>query len=120
MTQSVSTRGPTLTLRNVTLPSPPTTATLYRFCSSCTARCGTRSAPALRVEQDPRAAVLAGPQDVVGVREIQLHAERAGGGVDGALDRRRRACVRVTRAVGQRQLDAPRASPSCRPASDRA
>ena len=47
MIQSVSTRGPTLTLRNATFLSAPTTATLYRFCSSCTARCGTMSAPAL-------------------------------------------------------------------------
>ena len=45
ITHSESTRGPTLTLRNATLLSRSTTATLYRLCSSCTARCGTRSAP---------------------------------------------------------------------------
>ena len=45
MTQRLSTRGPTVTLRNVTLLSAPTTAMLWRFCSSCTARCGISRAP---------------------------------------------------------------------------
>src|SRR4030095_7348886 len=38
ITHRLSTRGPTLTFRNVTLLSLPTTAMLYRFCSSWTAR----------------------------------------------------------------------------------
>src|SRR6185369_10379766 len=44
-TQRLPTRVPTVTVLKVTLLSPPTTATLYRFCSSCTARCGTSNAP---------------------------------------------------------------------------
>jgi hypothetical protein len=64
---------------------------------STTARCKTLQLlhGALRHEQrstlfssrDPRLAVLAGPQHVVGIRKLQLEAQRAGGGIDGALNR---------------------------------
>ena len=47
ITHRLSTRGPTVTVLNATLLSLPTTATLYRFCSCCTARCGTSMAPSL-------------------------------------------------------------------------
>ena len=53
-------RGPILTVLNATLLSLPTTATLYRFCISCTARCGTSIAFGFCSRTKLRAPVLAG------------------------------------------------------------
>ena len=40
----------------------------------------------IRVEQQPGPAVLAGPQQTIRVGKRELHAQRAGGGIDGAFD----------------------------------
>ncbi len=95
MTQSVSTRGPTLTLRNATLLSRADHRDAVQVLQFLHGALRNEQRAGLGVEEHARAPVLARPQHVVGVGEIQLHAERAGGAVDGALDRPDRARVRM-------------------------
>ncbi len=58
------------------------------------------------VEQQPRAAVLTGPQQQIRIGEFELNAQGAGRRVDRALDQVDAAGLRVDAAVGERQLDA--------------
>ena len=65
-----------------------------------------RVLPGLEDEAD--AAVLAGPDQAAGIREPELHRERARRGIDGPLDRVEPALLRVDRAVGEDEIDGHR------------
>ena len=91
------TRGPDLHVPERDLVARrPTTATLYRFCSSWTARCGTSSAPVLGVEQQRGRGRTARAAAAVRDWGIQLDAQGAGRRIDRAIDQVRRVPVART------------------------
>ena len=104
--------APSLTARIAILSSAPTIATWSCPWICATARCGTTTACLTSCATRTRR-VLAGPQELIGVREQRLHRQRAGRRIDLGTEDGDVSHVRKEAAIREYELQRDRLPPCC-------